>query len=197
MINLLNYGTVTSDYGDRVPPTAGASTNHKGIDIVLDNDNIPAVVGGTVSASGYNSASGYYVSIRDSSGYVHTYKHLAERSNLSTGDLVKEGQTVGIQGSTGISTGKHLHYEVKDLEKEYLDPATFLASGISSSVQLTGSSKDGAVVSGIKAVLSPVLTVILCIIIFIGAAFFLLKAFDISIPTKDALIKKGVEIIGK
>ena len=194
MIDLTKYGKVTSEYGERTAPTAGATTNHQGIDIVLESDNVPAVVAGIVSASGYNSASGYYVSIRDGSGNTHTYRHLAEKSKLSVGAEVKEGQTIGTQGSTGVSTGKHLHYDVKGSNMEYINPVSFFSSPVGTGSQTMES--DSAIVSGVKSALSPVLTVVLCIIIFIGAAFFLMKAFDISIPTKEALIKKGVEIFG-
>lgn len=200
MIDLRNYGTVTSDYGNRTAPTKGATTNHQGIDIVLFNDNVPAVVGGTVEAAGYNSASGNYVSIRDAQGNLHTYRHLASKSALKSGDLVKSGQTIGKQGSTGVSTGKHLHYDVKDLAGSYMNPETFFGSGGSNQYSGGGSqgssfvdSTDGILESGAKAVISPVLKVVLCIIIFIGAAFFLMKAFDISLPSKAGLIKKGVE----
>ena len=203
MINLSNLGTVTSNFGNRTAPTKGATTNHQGIDIVLYSDKVPAVVGGTVESSGYNSASGNYVSIRDSKGNLHTYRHLAERSKLKSGDLVKEGQTIGTQGSTGISTGKHLHYDVKGLAGEYINPTSFFTTGNNNynGAGSTGSSfaesveQDGAIATGIKAVLSPVLTVILCIVIFIGAAYFLLKAFDISIPSKATILKKGADLI--
>ena len=195
MINLLQLGTVTSSYGDRTAPTAGASTDHKGIDIVLKNDDVPAVKAGTVIASGHNSLSGNYVKIKDSDGRVHSYFHLNERSSLRSGDSVAEGQTIGQQGQTGIATGVHLHYEVKDADGSYINPADYLGG---STTQLAGSSgeSDSKIVSAIKKVLSPVLTVIILLIVFVGAAFFLMKALDVELPTKGNLLKKGAEILG-
>ena len=125
MINILNLGTITSRFGKRNAPTNGASTNHNGVDIVLDNKNVPAVTGGTVTSVGYNSARGNYITIKDSNGYTHLYQHLAKKPSYKVGTVIKEGTTIGIMGSTGISTGAHLHYEVQR-EGVAINPEDFL-----------------------------------------------------------------------
>lgn len=203
MINLLNYGTVTSEFGNRTAPTKGASTYHQGIDLVLFNDNIPAVVGGTVVENNYQYYKGNYITIKDDKGNLHTYMHMNERSKLKTGTVVKEGQTIGVQGNTGASTGKHLHYQVK-ADGEYVNPRNYF--GKSTSNTYNGAGANGSSIkeeiefngfgSSISDLAAAVLKIVLCILLFIGAAFFLMKAFDVSLPSKEKLIKKGVENLG-
>ena len=141
MIDLLNLGTLTSHFGNRNAPTSGASTNHKGIDIVLKDSSIPAVTGGEVIASGYNSSMGNYITIKDSNGYKHTYMHMASKPKYKTGSYVPEGSTIGIMGSTGISTGDHLHYQVQDSGGTFLDPEKYL-SGATGIISGGGKSSD-------------------------------------------------------
>ena len=141
MIDLLNLGTLTSHFGNRDAPTSGASTNHKGIDIVLNDSSIPAVTGGEVIDSGYDSGMGNYIKIKDSNGYTHTYMHMASKSKYVAGSQVKEGSTIGTMGSTGISTGDHLHYQVQDSGGTFLDPEKYL-SGATGVVSGGGGSSD-------------------------------------------------------
>lgn len=126
MIDLLNLGRITSYFGKRKSPTAGASSNHKGIDIVLKSDNVPAVTGGTVIYNGIWGGGGNTLKIQDENGNVHHYLHLANKPSFSVGDKVSEGQTIGIQGSTGNVTGKHLHYEVHNSSGTAVNPIDFL-----------------------------------------------------------------------
>lgn len=137
MINLLNLGTLTSGFGNRTSPTAGASSNHKGVDIVLKSDNIPAVTSGTVTATGSDSSRGNWISIKDNYGNVQTYMHMADKSSLSAGETVSEGDIIGVMGNTGISTGKHLHFQVSDGSGTFIDPESYFGGS-------TGTNSEGS-----------------------------------------------------
>lgn len=180
MIDLLNMGTLTSHFGNRDAPTAGASTNHKGIDIVLSDKSIPAVTGGEVIASGYNSSAGNYITIKDSNGYNHTYMHMANKSSLSVGSTVKEGDTIGTMGSTGVSTGAHLHYQVSDSSGNFLDPEKYL-SGATGTV--TGGYSDSGSEYGLKWWGDIVRVVICALLIAAGVIMLAVGVLD-SNPLK-------------
>ena len=187
MIDLLNRGKITSGFGSRRSPTAGASTNHKGIDIVLTNDDIPSVMAGTVSYVGYSSSSGNMVSIKQEDGTTASYMHLANASPLSIGDKVKEGQIIGVQGNTGISTGKHLHFQVESNSGTYIDPEEYLSGAVNtmspyySSNLSPSSDSDNDLFSGIKSLVGNIISFLAAILIAVLAAYLFLKAFDISI----------------
>ena len=103
---------VTSKFGARSAPTAGASTNHKGIDIgASKGTNILAAKSGTVRTSSYSSSYGNYVVINHGDGTTTTYAHMSQRL-VSVGEVVKQGQVIGLVGSTGVSTGPHIHFEI-------------------------------------------------------------------------------------
>lgn len=106
---------VTSPVGARYTGIAGASTNHAGIDIGRVGYTTPVVAAkaGTVIISGYNKYRGNYVVVSHGSGNTTTYQHLSKRS-VSVGSYVKQGQQVGITGSTGVSRGAHLHFEIME-----------------------------------------------------------------------------------
>lgn len=174
MINLLNLGTITSKYGDRNSPTAGASSNHKGVDIVLKDYNIPAVVSGKVVDSGYNSSMGNYVKIVDENGYTTVYMHMA-KTNVKKGDSVKEGFKIGVMGSTGISTGDHLHFQVERGGKT-INPEDFFKGNNSKNAINSGNDWKSTSTTLVGSLLS-VLVVIVCIIL--GFILFS-KAFDIK-----------------
>ena len=143
MIDLLSLGTITSNFGYRESPGGIGSTDHKGIDIVLKDKNIPSVVAGTVVSSGYNSGMGYYVVINDENGYKQTYMHMASQSSLKAGDKVKEGQTIGKEGSTGASTGSHLHFQVQDSSGKYYNPVNWLKGATGSPSDSDNDSDSG------------------------------------------------------
>ncbi len=118
---------VTSDYGLRSSPTAGASTNHKGIDIGAPYGSpIVAAAPGEVTFAGYSSGAGNYVIINHGSGLRTVYMH-ASSLNVSPGQTVAAGDTVAFVGSTGISTGNHLHFGVSQ-DGEYVSPWNYLGS---------------------------------------------------------------------
>ncbi len=116
---------VTSDYGPRKSPMAGASTNHRGIDIgAAGGADIVAAADGTVRAASCSAAAGNYVMIDHGSGLYTVYMH-ASALNVSNGQEVKAGQVIAKVGSTGISTGNHLHFGVS-LNGEYVSPWNYL-----------------------------------------------------------------------
>lgn len=129
MIDLRELGVISSGYGARKAPTTGASTFHKGLDIVLNDEAIPSVMGGTVSKVGKSSSAGNWISIKQTDGTTATYMHLAEMPSWSVGDTISEGQTVGIMGNTGISTGTHLHIQFSDNQGNTLDPVAYFETG--------------------------------------------------------------------
>ncbi len=117
---------ITSDFGYRESPTAGASTYHKGIDIGASYGAIiVAAADGTVTYAGYSSSAGNYVIINHGSGLRTVYMHCSSLA-VSAGQTVTAGQTIAYVGSTGISTGNHLHFGVS-LNGEYVSPWSYLS----------------------------------------------------------------------
>ena len=116
---------VTSDYGTRVSPMSGASSNHKGIDIGASaGADIIAAADGTVTAASYSSAAGNYVMIDHGGGLYTVYMH-ASYLLVSPGQTVSAGDVIAKVGSTGISTGSHLHFGVS-LNGSYVSPWSYL-----------------------------------------------------------------------
>ena len=116
---------VTSDYGTRVSPMSGASSNQKGIDIGASaGADIIAAADGTVTAASYSSAAGNYVMIDHGGGLYTVYMH-ASSLLVSPGQTVSAGDVIAKVGSTGISTGSHLHFGVS-LNGSYVSPWSYL-----------------------------------------------------------------------
>ena len=119
---------VTSYFGYR---TAGAtngvgSTNHKGIDIgqVYYSTTVVAAKAGRVSIATFSSSYGNYVMIDHGDGSVTVYAHMS-RLLVSAGQRVSQGQAIGVTGSTGHSTGPHLHFEIR-INGQYVNPLNYL-----------------------------------------------------------------------
>lgn len=107
------YYTLTSLYGNRIHPLTGRPNNHLGIDVRADYGTpIKAARGGVVLISEYHWSYGNYVVVSHYNGDSTLYAHMSSRG-VSAGQTVSQGQVVGYVGSTGSSTGNHLHYEVK------------------------------------------------------------------------------------
>ena len=121
---------VTSPLGARYTGIAGASTNHAGIDIGRVGYTTQAVAAkaGTVIISSYNKYRGNYVVVSHGSGNTTTYQHLSSRS-VSVGDKVAQGQVVGITGTTGVSSGPHLHFEITE-NGQIVNPLKYLTDYI-------------------------------------------------------------------
>lgn len=107
------YKTITSSLGVRNAPVAGASVNHKGIDIgIRTNSKVLATADGVVQFVGSNSARGKYVVIyHQSLGLTSVYQHLSSYS-VKAGQSVSKGQEIARSGNTGNSSGPHLHFEL-------------------------------------------------------------------------------------
>jgi murein DD-endopeptidase MepM/ murein hydrolase activator NlpD len=106
---------ITSTVGGRASPGGVGSTNHKGTDIgrVGYTSPIYASKGGTVIVSQYTKSYGNYVVITHGDGNTTLYAHMSSRK-VSVGQRVKQGDVIGITGSTGNSTGPHLHFEITE-----------------------------------------------------------------------------------
>lgn len=106
---------ITSTVGGRTSPGGVGSTNHKGTDIgrVGYNSEIYAAKAGTVIISTYTKSYGNYVVISHGSGNTTLYAHMSSRK-VNVGQRVSQGQVIGITGSTGNSTGPHLHFEITE-----------------------------------------------------------------------------------
>ena len=117
---------VTSGFGHRESPTAGASSNHQGIDIgASTGSSITAADGGTVITASYSSSAGNYVVISHGNGLSTVYMHCSKLL-VSEGDTVSKGQTIAKVGSTGYSTGPHLHFGVRK-NGSYVDPTDYVS----------------------------------------------------------------------
>ena len=122
---LASYKYVSSDYGYRNAPIAGASTFHKGIDFAAAyGTDIYAAYDGEVAAASYSGAMGNYIMIDHGDGLYTVYEHCSALY-VSKGDRVVMGQTIAAVGSTGISTGNHLHFGVRR-NGEYTSPWPYL-----------------------------------------------------------------------
>lgn len=121
---------ITSPFGTRNTGIAGASTNHKGIDIggVYYNSTVYAAKAGTVIISTSNSVRGNYVVISHGSGNTTTYQHLSKRL-VNVGAVVKQGDKIGITGSSGVGSGPHLHFEITE-NGQLVDPLKYLTDYI-------------------------------------------------------------------
>ena len=116
---------VTSPFGYRDSPTAGASSYHQGIDIGASSGSpIYAAASGTVTDAGYSSSRGNYVVIAHGSGVSTVYMHCSALY-VSAGDKVTQGETIAAVGSTGISTGPHLHFGVIE-DGVYVNPRNYV-----------------------------------------------------------------------
>jgi len=118
-------GWVSSYYGKRIDPFNGKKVFHHGIDIAgRKGSPILAVADGVISWTGKRSGYGQLVEIDHGNGYVTRYAH-NEELIAKTGDRVKKGQAIALMGSTGRSTGPHVHYEVL-LDGKTINPYSFV-----------------------------------------------------------------------
>lgn len=119
-------GPVGSGFGVRADPFTGRAALHSGLDFPADNGTpIVAAAGGMVASTEWHPQYGQLLEIDHGRGLVTRYAHLS-KLHVRQGDLVKRGQRVAEVGSTGRSTGAHLHFEVL-VDGAPQDPARFLA----------------------------------------------------------------------
>ncbi len=120
------YYTITSPFGYRTHPTTGVYKLHTGVDIAgsrISGKPILAANSGTVIKAGYNRGYGNYVVIDHGGGYSTLYGH-ASKLAVSAGQSVSRGDTIAFVGTTGYSTGYHLHFEIIE-NGEYKNPLSY------------------------------------------------------------------------
>lgn len=111
--NPLDGGSLTSGYGMRTHPVLGGRRAHKGIDLAAPTGTpVYASADGVISKADWFSSYGLYISIEHGGAIQTRYGHLS-RLNVAAGQQVRKGDLIGYVGSTGRSTGPHLHYEVR------------------------------------------------------------------------------------
>ena len=107
-----DYVYLSSAFGWREPPTEGASSFHSGVDLAgPEGTPIYAARSGYVYRAGYTEYNGYYVGIDHGDGFSSAYLHLTHYI-VDVGDYVSQGEVIGYMGSTGVSTGAHLHLTI-------------------------------------------------------------------------------------
>ena len=117
---------ITSGYGNRIHPIFGTERWHSGIDIgAAAGATVIAADSGTVSVATYSSSYGNYVMIYHSNGTYTLYAHMSSIA-VTAGQSVTKGDTIGYVGSTGWSTGPHLHFEIRN-SGGTIDPTQFFS----------------------------------------------------------------------
>ena len=120
-----SYKRISDDYGNRIHPTLGVQQFHNGIDMAAPTGSpILAATDGEVIAAAYSSTMGNYIMINHGSGIYTIYMH-ASALYVSNGQKVSKGQKIAAVGSTGRSTGPHLHFSVR-VNGSYVNPWNYL-----------------------------------------------------------------------
>lgn len=119
------YGNITTTFGWTIHPFTDQGYLHTGVDIAWSvGTPVVATANGKVTQVGYNSQLGNYVQINHKHGFVTKYGHLSA-AIVAIGRTVSRGDVIGYIGNTGLSTGPHLHYEVR-LGMDYQDPMVYM-----------------------------------------------------------------------
>ena len=141
-----NRFVITSPWwNERINPVTGETEIHRGLDIATSGSKpVYSMLDGIVNSLGFDNSQGNWIIIKDDNsssptfGYATLYMHLANTPDVSQGDRVLKGQKVGDEGTTGSSTGIHLHVEMQDLNRwgnswhwsynksDYLDPTEYM-----------------------------------------------------------------------
>jgi hypothetical protein len=121
----VSSGFISSYFGERADPFDGREAFHKGVDFAgTAGEKVMAVAAGVVTWAGERSGYGKLVEINHGDGYVTRYAH-NERTLVSVGETVKRGEPVALMGSTGRSTGPHVHFEVVHNGRQ-VDPLSYI-----------------------------------------------------------------------
>lgn len=119
--NPIENGTITSKFGYRISPITKEYSLHSGFDIASpENSEIHCVYDGEVIKADENDVRGKYLVIKHSDSLITTYNHCNELL-VKEDEKIKKGETIALVGSTGWSTGPHLHFEIK-LNDKYINP---------------------------------------------------------------------------
>ncbi len=121
-----SYTYMSSPFGFRTSPTAGASSYHQGVDLAAPaNTPVYASRSGIVTTTTYSGSAGYYVTINHGDGFSSIYMHL-NNYVVSAGQAVSAGQLIGYVGRTGIATGYHLHFGIA-YNGAYVNPCAYVS----------------------------------------------------------------------
>ena len=121
------YHRISSYFGPRPQPVPGASTNHKGVDLAAPyGTDILASASGTVTTSTHSNSAGNYIVIAHGNGMSTVYMHCSSLL-VSVGDNVEQGEVIARVGSTGYSSGNHLHFGIIN-NGTYVDPLGYVSS---------------------------------------------------------------------
>ena len=121
-----SYTYMSSPFGFRTSPTAGASSYHQGVDLAAPaNTPVYATRSGIVTTTTYSGSAGYYVTINHGDGFSSIYMHL-NNYVVSAGQAVSAGQLIGYVGRTGIATGYHLHFGIA-YNGAYVNPCAYVS----------------------------------------------------------------------
>ncbi len=121
----IEKGWISSFYGQRTDPFTGKPAMHTGMDFAgVEGSNVIAVAGGVVTWAGERSGYGEMVEVSHGDGFVTRYAH--NKQNLvEPGDVVRKGETIALMGSSGRSTGAHVHFEVYKHGRK-VDPSSYI-----------------------------------------------------------------------
>ena len=126
-IKPISGGKISSKFGKRSAPKAGASTYHQGVDwSTPTGTSVMASCGGTVSKAGWANGYGYCVFIDHEDGKQTRYGHLS-KVLVKSGQKVKQGEKIALSGNTGVSTGPHLHFEIR-VNGTAVDPLKYVTN---------------------------------------------------------------------
>lgn len=121
----VSTGYISSYFGERADPFDGREAFHKGVDFAgTQGSDVVAVAAGVVTWAGPRSGYGKLIEINHGDGYTTRYAH-NERTLVSVGQTVKRGEPIALMGSTGHSTGPHVHFEVLKNGRQ-VDPLSFI-----------------------------------------------------------------------
>jgi murein DD-endopeptidase MepM/ murein hydrolase activator NlpD len=121
-----SYVRISDDYGNRIHPILGTQQFHNGVDMAAPNGSpILAAYDGEVIAASYSPTMGNYIMIDHGDGLITIYMH-ASSVSVSQGTMVARGEQIGCVGSTGRSTGPHLHFSVRE-NGQYVSPWNYLS----------------------------------------------------------------------
>lgn len=131
----------TSSYGSRFHPILKKWRFHSGVDLASHSDTVYSMLSGRIKESGHSSTLGYYVRTEHSNGELEVlYAHLSEYYYLR-GQTIEAGEPIGITGSTGLSTGDHLHLAVYQ-QGRHVDPIKFMTQILNFNNYQTNSSNE-------------------------------------------------------
>jgi murein DD-endopeptidase MepM/ murein hydrolase activator NlpD len=147
-INPVEIMKFSSGFGNRNAPTRGASRNHKGIDIPGPvGTPIYATADGSIGRAQWVNGYGKFVEINHGNAVQTRYGHMSAL-NVAPGQRIRKGDIIGYMGSTGRSTGSHLHYEVR-IAGEAINPTAFLSPlSASANVLLAAKTPDSKAMGG-------------------------------------------------